>query len=126
MSFKRESFAIRIGFSVATAVLILAGASLNISGRTGQSALLAVIAGLLALGAGATNVNWKVSAPLGFGAIVIALGEPFSQGSGRSIPGFDLYEALSKPAGDSEDLFRVDRVVAGDKTAPPESADSTR
>ncbi len=74
MNFKRESFAIRIGFSVATAVLILAGASLNVSGRTGQSALLAVIAGLLGLGAGATNVNWKVSVPLGFGAIVIALG----------------------------------------------------
>ena len=31
-------------------------------------------------------------------------------------------EALSKPAGDPEDLFRVDQVIAGDKTAPPESA----
>ena len=31
-------------------------------------------------------------------------------------------EALSHPAGDPEDLFRVDRVVAGDKTAPPETA----
>lgn len=30
-------------------------------------------------------------------------------------------EALAKPAGDPEDLFRVDRVVAGDNTAPPES-----
>ncbi|MGU7774155.1 ABC transporter substrate-binding protein [Burkholderia sp. MR1-5-21] len=30
-------------------------------------------------------------------------------------------EALSTPAGDPEDLFRVERVVAGDKTAPPES-----
>jgi len=30
-------------------------------------------------------------------------------------------EALRKPAGDPEDLFRVDRVVPGDKTAPPES-----
>ena len=28
-------------------------------------------------------------------------------------------EALSKPAGDPEDLFQVDHVVAGDKTAPP-------
>jgi branched-chain amino acid transport system substrate-binding protein len=27
-------------------------------------------------------------------------------------------EALSKPAGDPEDLFKVDAVVAGDKTAP--------
>ena len=30
-------------------------------------------------------------------------------------------EALSKPAGDPEDLFRVDQVIAGDKTAPPEN-----
>jgi len=30
-------------------------------------------------------------------------------------------EALSKPAGDPEDLFRVDQVIAGDKTAPAES-----
>lgn len=31
-------------------------------------------------------------------------------------------EALSKPAGDPEDLFRVDHILAGDKTAPPESS----
>ena len=31
-------------------------------------------------------------------------------------------EAVSKPAGDPEDLFRVDHVIAGDKTAPPVSA----
>ncbi len=30
-------------------------------------------------------------------------------------------QALSKPAGDPEDLFRVDQIVAGDKTAPPVS-----
>jgi branched-chain amino acid transport system substrate-binding protein len=30
-------------------------------------------------------------------------------------------EALQKPAGDPEDLFRVDQVVAGDKVNPPES-----
>ena len=30
-------------------------------------------------------------------------------------------EALTKPAGDPEDLFRVDSVIAGDKTAPPEN-----
>ena len=31
-------------------------------------------------------------------------------------------EVLSKPAGDPEDLFRVDSLVPGDKTAPPENA----
>jgi branched-chain amino acid transport system substrate-binding protein len=30
-------------------------------------------------------------------------------------------EALTKPAGDPEDLFKVDTVVPGDKTSPPES-----
>ena len=30
-------------------------------------------------------------------------------------------EALPKAAGDPEDLFRVDNVISGDKTAPPES-----
>jgi branched-chain amino acid transport system substrate-binding protein len=30
-------------------------------------------------------------------------------------------EALSKPGGDPEDLFRVDSVIPGDKTSPPET-----
>jgi branched-chain amino acid transport system substrate-binding protein len=30
-------------------------------------------------------------------------------------------EALSKPAGDAEDLFRVDNIIPGDKTSPPVS-----
>ena len=30
-------------------------------------------------------------------------------------------EAQSHGAGDPEDLFRVDHVIAGDQTAPPES-----
>jgi branched-chain amino acid transport system substrate-binding protein len=30
-------------------------------------------------------------------------------------------EALTKPAGDPEDLFRVDQVIAGDKVSPPEN-----
>jgi branched-chain amino acid transport system substrate-binding protein len=30
-------------------------------------------------------------------------------------------EALTKPAGDPEDLFKVDTVIPGDKTSPPES-----
>src|SRR5229473_686090 len=69
----RGTFAVRVGLSAATAVLILAGASLNVSGRTGQAALVAAVAGLLALGAGAINVNWKISAPLGAGALVASL-----------------------------------------------------
>jgi GAF domain-containing protein len=65
----RGTFALRVGFSAATAVLILAGASLNVHGRSGQAALIAVTAGLLALGAGAMNVRWKISTPLAAAAL---------------------------------------------------------
>src|SRR5712692_2593449 len=69
----RGTFALRVGFSAATAVLILAGASLNVNGRSGQAALLAVVAGLLALGAGALNVKWKISAALAAAALLASL-----------------------------------------------------
>src|SRR6266849_2339751 len=69
----RGTFALRVGFSAATAVLILAGASLNVQGRSGQAALIATVAGLLALGAGAMNVRWKISAPLAAAALLGSL-----------------------------------------------------
>jgi GAF domain-containing protein len=69
----RGTFALRVGFSAATAVLILAGASLNVHGRSGQAALIAVVAGLLALGAGAVNVRWRISAPLAAAALLASL-----------------------------------------------------
>jgi len=47
----RGTFAIRGGFSAAAAVLVLAGASLNVSGRSGQAALIAAFGGLLAIAA---------------------------------------------------------------------------
>jgi GAF domain-containing protein len=62
-----------MGFSAAMLVLILAGASLNEGGRTGAAALLAAIAGLLALTAGVLNMFWKVSIPLGVAAVFVEL-----------------------------------------------------
>ena len=73
MRSERGAFAVRVGLSAATAVLILAGASLNVTGRTGGAALLAVVAGLLALGAGVMNVDWKLSGPLGAAALVASV-----------------------------------------------------
>ena len=64
--------------SAATAILILAGATLNVSGRTGQTALLAAVAGLLALLAGALFRMWKVAAPLGVAAVVVSVLTQFS------------------------------------------------
>src|SRR6266852_4657123 len=57
----------------ATAVLILAGASLNVSGRQGEAAVLAVVGGLFAVAAGALNENWKLSAPAGVAAVLATL-----------------------------------------------------
>ena len=73
MNSERRTFFTRIALSAATAILILAGATLNANGRVGQPALLAVVAGLLALLAGALNRTWKVAAPLGIVALVLTL-----------------------------------------------------
>src|ERR1700682_2523468 len=73
MTSDRATFAVRIGFSAATLFLILAGASLCVSGRMGATALIAAIAGLLALTAGVLNTVWKASVPLGIAAVGVAL-----------------------------------------------------
>jgi len=76
MTSDRTTFALRIALSAATAILILAGATLNVSGRTGQAALLAAVACLVALLAGALNQLWKVAVPLGVAAVVVSLLTP--------------------------------------------------
>jgi HD-GYP domain-containing protein (c-di-GMP phosphodiesterase class II) len=73
VSSQRSTLALRIAFSAATAVLILIGSSLNVSGRMGLAGLLAAAAGLLALGAGAFQTNWKWSIPLAAAAILVEL-----------------------------------------------------
>ena len=73
MKSDRATFAVRIGFSAASLVLILAGASLTVSGRMGATALLAGVAGLLALAAGVLNTVWKAFVPLGIAALTVAL-----------------------------------------------------
>ncbi len=82
----RGTFAIRVGFSAAAAVLLLAGASLNVSGRTGEAALLAGVGGLLAIAAGAMNVRWKISAPLGVAALLAAIAAARFNFTDRSLP----------------------------------------
>jgi GAF domain-containing protein len=54
-------------------VLVLVGASLNVTGRSGVAAFLAVVAGLLALGSGILNRNWQGSVPLGGAALLLSL-----------------------------------------------------
>src|ERR1700674_2583719 len=76
MSSDRATFAYRIALSAATAILILAGSTLNVSGRVGLAALLAAAAGLLALTAGALNRLWKASVPLGIAAVAASVLTP--------------------------------------------------
>src|SRR3979490_3045132 len=73
MNSERATFAIRMGFSAASAALVLVGASLNVTGRSGAAAFFAVVAGLLALASGALNTNWQGSVPLGAAAVILTL-----------------------------------------------------
>jgi GAF domain-containing protein len=70
---ERTTFALRIGFSAATAAIVLVGASLNVTGRSGAAAFFAVVAGLLALASGALNTSWQGSVPLGAAALLVTL-----------------------------------------------------
>jgi HD-GYP domain-containing protein (c-di-GMP phosphodiesterase class II) len=70
---ERATFALRIGFSAATAALVLIGATLNVTGRSGAGAFFAVVAGLLAMGSGALNTNWQGSVPLAGAALLVTL-----------------------------------------------------
>jgi HD-GYP domain-containing protein (c-di-GMP phosphodiesterase class II) len=73
MRSERATFAIRIAFSAAAALLILAGASLNSSGRGGAELAVAAIAGFMAVVAGAAYSEWTVAGPMGAGSLLVAL-----------------------------------------------------
>ncbi|MGH7765149.1 MAG: GAF domain-containing protein [Candidatus Dormibacteraceae bacterium] len=73
MNSDRATFALRIGFSAAAAVLILIGAPLNAGGRLGWAAVLAGVAGVLALAAGVAYRNWRLALPPGAAALVLTL-----------------------------------------------------
>src|SRR2546422_5365455 len=123
MSSDQTTFAFRTAFSAAAAILVLAGASLNVSGRTGQAALILIVAGALAFAAGAANRAWKISAPMAAaslvallfaidfnlgdsqlplalaGLVLLALG-----GAAGSIAYWSLTDALRRQLGDMENL----------------------
>src|SRR2546428_5105817 len=63
MGLERQTFAVRIAFLAATAILILAGASMNVSGRQGGGAFLAGIAGPVAIAAGGFKQRMEISPP---------------------------------------------------------------
>src|SRR5579859_2597360 len=71
MNSDRATFALRIGFSAAAAVLILAGAPLNAAGRVGWAAVLASVAGMLLFAAGVAYSNWRLALGPGAAALVL-------------------------------------------------------
>ena len=73
MNSLRAVWGLRIGLSAATAALILAGASLNASGRVGWATAFAGLAGLIALSAGVAYRTWRFSVPAEAGAVVLTL-----------------------------------------------------
>jgi GAF domain-containing protein len=70
---ERATFVLRIGFSAATAALVLVGATLNVTGRSGAGTFLALVAGLLALASGTLNTSWQGSVPLAVAAVLVTL-----------------------------------------------------
>ncbi|HSS60056.1 MAG TPA: GAF domain-containing protein, partial [Candidatus Limnocylindrales bacterium] len=63
----------RIGASAAAVLLVLAGGSLNASGREGWATGVAALAGVLAVAAGVTWRTWRLSVPIAAAALVLSL-----------------------------------------------------
>src|SRR5256885_12089947 len=103
MSSDRAGFALRVGLSAGTAILIMLGASLNASGRVGWSTGLAGIAGLLALAAGIVYRQWRLGVP--------AAGAP-PRLAARVVPG------NPQPAAPPPPPSRTGRLVAGGPHSP--------
>src|SRR5205823_14969172 len=70
---ERTTFAMRIGFAAAAAILVLAGASLNVSGRAGAEVIVVAIAGLMALVPGAAIPSWTIAGPTAAGSVLVVL-----------------------------------------------------
>ena len=73
MSLPRLRFSPALALFSGAAISILAGASFNIQGRTGETALFGLIAALLAFGAGLAFRWWKYALPAGVAALIIHL-----------------------------------------------------
>jgi GAF domain-containing protein len=68
-----SKWALRIGLGAVTVVLVLAGASMNASGRVGWATLFAGVAGLLVLAAALAFTNWRLFLPLAGAGLVLTL-----------------------------------------------------
>ena len=74
MNVSKAAFTFRIGYLAAGAALVLAGASLSATGRSGAGLALGGLAGAIALGAGAAWRYWRFAVPLGAAALALGVG----------------------------------------------------
>src|SRR2546428_1274168 len=73
MDSSRRVLGFRIALSAAAAVLVLAGASLNASGRDSGGIALAGVTGLLAVSSGVLYREWRLAGPLAGIASVVTI-----------------------------------------------------
>src|SRR5437868_6959872 len=73
MNMARAVLGLRFGLSAASAALLLVGASLNGSGRLGWATALAMLAGLVALGAGVAYRDWRLAIPVAAAAAIFTV-----------------------------------------------------
>src|SRR2546428_12685662 len=73
MDSSRRVLGFRIALSAAAAVLVLAGASLNASGRDSGGIALAGVTGLLAVSSGVLYREWRLAGPLAGVASVVTI-----------------------------------------------------
>ncbi len=69
----RSRISVPLALFVSAAVALLAGASFNIQGRTGETVLLSLLAALLAFGAGVAHQWWRYALGAFAGAVAIEL-----------------------------------------------------
>src|SRR2546428_12512177 len=95
MDSSRRVLGFRIALSAAAAVLVLAGASLNASGRDSGGIALAGVTGLLAVSSGVLYREWRLPAPPAGVAPLVPIvlapvhaphGDPRPPGAGRRPP----------------------------------------
>src|SRR2546427_12045367 len=73
MDSSRRVLGFRIALSAAAAALVLAGASLNASGRDSGGIALAGVTGLLAVSSGVLYREWRLAVPLARIASVVTI-----------------------------------------------------
>ncbi len=87
MDSSRRVLGFRIALSAATAVLVLAGASLNASGRDSGGIALAGVTGLLAVSSGVLYREWRLAVPLaGIASVVTIVIAQFNALQGDLVP----------------------------------------